>query len=106
MATLMSGQVEQSKERLHAALLPVGGDSGVQALNVARLYGPFVVGDSVIVASTAAFHIRAGTSGIVATTADPLFPAGVYKFTVPDGCTHLSMIDSGTAAGSGQAYKG
>jgi hypothetical protein len=89
------------------ALLPVVGDAGNRALVSASQFGPFAAGDSLVVSSTQPFHVIAGTaSTAVATTAHPLFPANVYHFVMPSGCTHVSMIDSSAGAGVGQVYKG
>ena len=87
-------------------LLPIAADNGKQALSTAVRFGTFTAGDAVIVSSTAAFHCIAGTVSVTATTSHPLFPAGVYRFWIPDACTHVSMIDSAAGAGSGQAYAG
>jgi len=88
------------------ALLPVTGDSGALALDTSKRFGPFVAGDSVIVASTASFHVLAGDVTVAVTTSGTRLPAGVYKFSIPDACTHVAMIDSADGAGHGQTYKG
>lgn len=96
-------------ELTQVALLPTTADDGAVALAVAQQFpraGAFVPGDSLVVASSQAFHVVAGDGSVLASTASPRFAAGVYKLTVPDGCSHVSMVDSADAAGIGQAYKG
>jgi hypothetical protein len=104
MATLSS--LYTRADRASVVLLPVAGDPGAQALAAAPRFGPFAPGDSLVVSSTQSFHMLAGDVNVVATTSNPRVLAGVYKFTVPDGCTYVSLVDSADAAGFGQAYKG
>ena len=105
MATLKSYLFFQLAQ---VALAPVAADPGSQALAGAPIFAGFAPGDSLVVASTAAFHLIASAgAGVAATVAAPRFAAGVYKFSLPDGCNAVSMIDTaGGAAGFGQAYKG
>lgn len=104
MATL--ARLYTATDRASEVLLPISSDSAAVALSTAQRFGPFVAGDSLVVASTAAFHVLAGDGSVTATTTNPKIQAGVYKFTVPDGCTYVSMIDGISEAGIGQAYKG
>lgn len=95
--------------RTQVMLLPSAGDAGAQALTTSvrfPLSGVLSPGDSVIVCADAAFHMLAGPSSVVAETNSPKFPAGLYAFTVPDGCTHVAMIQSSAGAAVGQAYRG
>lgn len=87
-------------------LLPIAGDSGAQTLATAKRFGPFVAGQSIVIGSSAAFHVVCGDNTIAATTASPKFATGMYNGEIPDGCTYVSMIDSADGAGAGQAYAG
>jgi len=90
-------------------LLPIATDGGKRTLATAQTFGPFVVGDSVIVASDAGFHVLAAATEALAgavSVSSCKMPAGVYAFTVPDGCTFVGLIDSAAGAGIGQVYKG
>lgn len=93
-------------ELAQVALVPIATDPGARALAASTNFGPFAPGDSIVVSSTASFHMVSGGQSVAATTTSPRFPAGVYKFTVPSGVTHVAMIDSSDGAGFGQAYKG
>lgn len=88
------------------ALLPIAADAGKSALVSSTRFGPFTAGDSLVVASTQPFHALAGSSSVVATTSQPKFAAGVYKFVMPDECTHVALIDASDGAGEGQVYRG
>lgn len=96
--------------RSQVMLLPTAGvDAGAAALTASQRFpasGAWAPGDSVIVCADAAFHAVAGASGVVAETSSPKFPAGIYAFTLPDGCTHVAMIQSSSGAAVGQAYRG
>lgn len=94
------------QERAQIALLPTTTDPGARPLVSPTQFGPFPEGASLVVASTASFHIVAGDASAAASTSSPRFAAGVYKFGLPDGCTYVSMIDSSAGAGVGQAYQG
>lgn len=51
------------------------------------------------VAATGASWVAFGTSGVVATTSSILFPPGVEVFPVPDGVTHVAVIQVGASTG-------
>lgn len=85
------------------ALLPVSGDAEKQALSSSTRFGPFAPGDSLVVACDAPFNVLAGDSAVVALTSSPWLAANVYKFSLPDGCTHVALL---SATGYGQVYKG
>ena len=87
-------------------LLPVAADGSAHALTTSQRFGAFVPGDPITVASDAPFHMVAGGSSVAATTSSPKFPAGIHGFTLPDGCTHVAMIQSSAGAAVGQAYRG
>lgn len=93
-------------EKAAIALVPTADDHGAVPLAGGVSFGPFAPGDSLTIASTASFHLVAGTSGVAVSTSSPRFLAGVFKMVLPDGCTHVAMIDSVDGAGVGQAYKG
>lgn len=50
-------------------------------------------------AATASCFVRFGTSGVVATNADHLLTPGVEVFKVPQGATHVAVVQSGAAVG-------
>jgi hypothetical protein len=102
----LSAPRERAADAAGFVLVPIATDNAPQALNTTKRFGTFVAGDSLVISATDKFHMVAGTSAIDATTSHPLFPAGVYKFTIPDGCTHVAMIQASGATASGQAYKG
>lgn len=106
MAKLSGIQRAAATETALRALAPISTDTGASALTAAVVFGPFVAGDSIIVAADAGFHFQAGASDVTATTARPKFPAGVYKMVVPDGCTHVALIQSAAGAALGQVYAG
>jgi hypothetical protein len=67
-----------------------------------------VAGEMVTVYANDAFHCAFGIGAITAavgTTPGP-FPAGVYRWAVPDGCDKLIMIQATGATASGGAFKG
>ena len=88
------------------ALAPIAGDSG-GALSASRRTSIGAAGDTVVVFADNSFHLVAGDSTVVATTANAgPFPAGVYAFVLPDACTHVAMIQATGATSNGGAYKG
>lgn len=88
-------------------LLPVTTDTGAQTLATARSYGPFAAGDQVVIVANGEFHAVAGVEATAATASSPgPFPAGAYSFTIPDACTHVSLIQGAAGAASGCAYLG
>lgn len=88
-------------------LLPVSTDAAAASLATSVRFGPFVVGDPVLLYADAPFHAVAGNSVVNAVAAsNPKFPGGILlAMTVPDGCTHVAMITAGGAC-NGQAYRG
>jgi hypothetical protein len=109
MATLTLAPTAENAahRRADLPLLPVAGDAAAQiTLTASRRFGPFAPGDQIVIGSTAAFHCLAGSDSVAATTAHPVIPAGLYHMTVPDGVTHVAMIDTAAGAGNGQAYLG
>ena len=108
MATLAPSTLNTDQRLLtsRAALAPVAADNGTQALSTAKRFAIGTAGDGFVCSSTADFHMIAGDSSVTATTSHPRFPAGTYKFLLPDGCTHVSMLDTSAGAGNGQAYAG
>jgi hypothetical protein len=65
-------------------------------------------GDPVQVYATDSFHaafVTGAVSAAVGTTPGP-FPAGVYRWTCPDGCDKVVMIQATGATASGGAFKG
>ncbi len=111
--TLISSAEQTAHRRADLPLLPVAADvsagNGARALTTSQRFpttGAFVPGDQVVVCSTAAFHVLATTVAGAVTTSEPAFPAGAYHMTIPDGCTHVAMLDTAAGAGKGQAYLG
>lgn len=58
------------------------------------------VPDVVRLAAKGDCYIKFGTSGVVATANDSLFPAGAEHVGVPVGATHCAFIQEGAAVGA------
>lgn len=93
-------------ERLQVALLPVSTDSGSLSLITSRRFGPFPAEAGLVLVITAAAHVLAGSDSVVVTTSGVKLLPGVYKFGLPDNCTHVALIDSADGAGVGTVYLG
>jgi hypothetical protein len=107
MAELGGAALDNALQQSRAALLPVAGDAGMASLATSQRFGPFNAGDQLVIGITGAAHVLAGDGTVAATVASPIIPsAGVYKFALPNGCTHVALIQSAAGAASGQAYKG
>lgn len=110
MATLIPEKRENALAQAGYALAPVETDPAAAALTTSQRFpasGSWGAGETIIVVASDSFHLVAGGSAIAATTASPgAFPAGVYKFALPDGCTHVAMIQASGATAIGCAYKG
>jgi hypothetical protein len=90
-----------------AVLAPVAGDGAGAALSSSQRKEIGKAGDVAIIYATGNFHLVAGDGSVTATTSSPgPFPAGVYAFVMPNGCTHVAMIQATGATASGGAYKG
>ena len=95
--------------RTQVLLAPISTDAGATSLATSQKFpasGEWAPGDSFVASANGEFHIVAGTSAVAATTSSPIFTAGTHAFTLPDGCTHVAMIQGAAGAAKGQAYKG
>lgn len=112
MASLtgLSARIDQALREARFALLPTTGDAGATAINNSTRFpssGAWAPGDSVIIAANDKFHMIAGDALVTATTSSPgVFPAGTYKFVVPDGCTHVALIQASGATTTASVYRG
>lgn len=109
MATLTQLWNDETKSRARAALplAPVAADPAAVALSSSQRFSIGVAGDLFVVCASDYFHLVAGTSTIVATTSSPgAFPPGVYRFALPDSCTHVALIQASGATATGTAWKG
>lgn len=61
------------------------------------------LGRAYVVTANAGFHMACGDETVVATTSHTLWPAGAYLLGIPDGCTHVAIIQ-GSDAASGNVY--
>ena len=104
--TLIPNDEAKARRRMDLPLLPIASDADAVALSTSQRFGPFVPGDAIVISSTAAFYALAGASDVAATSASGAFAAGAYHFALPDGCTHVAMLDTAAGAGLGQAYLG
>jgi hypothetical protein len=106
MATLASDLVRVYDAALRAPLAPVATDPSPASLATSQRFSIGTAGQPFVVSATDSFPAVAGDSSVTCTTSRPLFPAGVYRFCLPDGCTHVALIQASGATASGQAYAG
>ncbi len=87
----------------YARLVPLATDTKLTSASAMR-FGAFVVGDEISIVCDQPFYLAAGSDSITATTSMAgLFNAGTHDFTMPDGCTHVSILP--TASATATAWK-
>lgn len=84
------------------ALGPVGADANHQDLATAKRFTIGEAGDAFVATGTGQMYLLCGDNTVTATTSSPVFDPGV-KLTLPDGCTHVSLLAASTGV-SGCAY--
>ena len=106
MARITGRAQELALSNRHYALAPIAGDPGAQSLAAAVRFGPFTPGATLVIGASGLFHMLAGDGTVVAAVTNPIYTAGVFRFTLPDACTHLSMVQATGATSIGSAYEG
>jgi len=96
MSTITDEGRKIALEKYGVRLLPK--DEISQLIAASVIWGPFVVGDYVVISINENSYIAAGDESTVATTDDVLLPAGVHDFAIPTGVTHIALISSETDA--------
>lgn len=106
MSSLTKGN-KVAVEEADIALLPDADDTGSASLATSQRFVTGAPGTRVVVVANGEFHVQGGEGDVEATTGSPgPFPAGAYKFTVPDGVTHVALIQGAAGAAAGCAYRG
>lgn len=108
MATLNNiNGINDARARADIPLGPTEDDPDSVALTTSQRFEIGRRGDSFVAVANGEYHLVCGDENVVATTAAPgPWSAGAVRLVLPDGCTHVAMIEGAAGAALGCAYPG